>query len=48
MNGLLLRWVIVLALLAGCASQHPVKCDDHLVPINAPHPKTSSAPESAK
>jgi hypothetical protein len=48
MKAQLLRWVLALALLAGCASQNPIRCDDHLVPINAPHPKTSSAPESAK
>ena len=42
-------WMLaVLMLLTGCASQHPVKCDDHLVPINASHPKASSAPEASK
>ena len=31
--------VLLLLLTSACASHHPVKCDGHLEPINAPHPK---------
>lgn len=31
--------VLLLALLLCACAPHPVKCDAHLVPINAAHPK---------
>ena len=45
-RGLRIGAVLMLLLLSACASTHPVKCDAHLVPINAPHPKVvpGSAP----
>lgn len=33
------------ATLTGCASNHAVKCDAHLVPINPPPPKVVPTPD---
>lgn len=42
LKGLRSAAVLVLALMAACASTHAVKCDSHLVPINPPHPKVGN------
>jgi hypothetical protein len=31
--------VLVLVMLLSACATRPVRCDAHLVPINAPHPK---------
>ena len=38
---------VLVALLAACAAQHPVRCDAHLTPINAVA-KSSPADEKPK
>lgn len=47
--------LMILALLAGCATNRILKCEGHLVPINPPPPKPAAAapvptprPESAR
>ena len=39
--GAMAAWLVLL-LAAGCASHRAVRCDAHLVPINAPHPKPAA------
>ena len=49
-------FLALLAAVAGCASNHAVKCDGRLVPINPPPPKvaapqkpsTSQTPDSPR